>query len=142
MRLSLQAGLLHNSQTPEDGSQGGQNTPVHRVNRTRVRGVGQLRYARLVACDPFARILANQFGGKKLDTTALLVSKRDAAQMLAVSVRTIDNLLAARELPSRRVGRRVLIPRRALEQFVRKDHGTKKVSDASTGKVAGAWGAR
>jgi len=52
----------------------------------------------------------------------ILVSKREAASLLSVCPRTIDNLVARRELPVRRIGRRVLIPRRALEQFARRDH--------------------
>jgi len=54
----------------------------------------------------------------------MLLSKREAARMLSVSLRTVDNLIACRELPARRVGRRVLIPRRALEEFARRDHPT------------------
>jgi excisionase family DNA binding protein len=52
----------------------------------------------------------------------LLVSKRDAAAMLSLCVRTIDNLIATKELPARRVGKRVLIPFSALQQFARRDH--------------------
>jgi excisionase family DNA binding protein len=55
--------------------------------------------------------------------TPLLVSKRDAAAMLSLCVRTIDNLLATKQLPARRVGKRVLIPFSALQQFARRDHG-------------------
>jgi excisionase family DNA binding protein len=65
-----------------------------------------------------------------MDTTKiprLLVSKRDAATALGVSVRTIDNLLACKELRARKVGRRTLIPVTELESFVRRDHQTKAV---------------
>ena len=77
-----------------------------------------------------------------MDSASLLVSKRDAAQTLGVCLRTIDNLLSAHELPARRIGRRVLIPRRALEKFARGDHGTEKGPDAANGTVASAHGAR
>jgi excisionase family DNA binding protein len=60
----------------------------------------------------------------KRESGALLVDKREAAWLLSVCPRTIDNLIARRELPVRRIGRRVLIPRKALEQFVRRDHST------------------
>jgi excisionase family DNA binding protein len=53
---------------------------------------------------------------------ALLVSKREAAAMLGVCVRSIDNYIAAKELPCRRLGKRVLIPYPALVQFSRRDH--------------------
>lgn len=56
----------------------------------------------------------------------LLISKREAAAMLGLSVRTIENLIALRELPARRIGRRCLIERHALERFARRDHRTKQ----------------
>ena len=54
----------------------------------------------------------------------ILVSKKEAARVLSVSPRTVDNLIAAKELAVRRVGRRCLIPRTALEAFARRDHST------------------
>jgi len=51
----------------------------------------------------------------------LLVSKRDAASLLSVSVRTIENLIAAKRLVARKLGRRTLIPRSAIEQLARRD---------------------
>ena len=56
------------------------------------------------------------------EVTKLLHSKKEASQMLNVSLRTIDNLIAFKELPARRIGRRVLIPHSALVNFVRTDH--------------------
>ena len=58
-------------------------------------------------------------------TDPILVDKRTAARLLSLSLRTVDNLIAQRELPVRRVGRRVLIPRKALENFARRDHPTR-----------------
>jgi len=64
----------------------------------------------------------------------LLVSKKVAAQQLAISLRTLENLIAAKQLIVRRIGRRVVIPRKALEQFTRRDHETKpKVNATQTG---------
>jgi excisionase family DNA binding protein len=54
----------------------------------------------------------------------ILVGKRQAASLLAVSVRTIENLIKSKELPARRIGRRVLIPRQSLIEFARRDHAT------------------
>lgn len=54
----------------------------------------------------------------------LLVSKRDAALTLGISVRTLENLVRFKELPARRIGRRCLIERAALERFARRDHQT------------------
>jgi excisionase family DNA binding protein len=59
----------------------------------------------------------------------LLVSKRCAAAMLGLSVRTLENLLSLKELPARRIGRRCLIERQALERFARRDHCTKQKAD-------------
>jgi excisionase family DNA binding protein len=55
---------------------------------------------------------------------AVAVSKSEAAQLLGVSVRTIDRLIALKELPVRRLGRRVLIPRNSLQNLLRSDHPT------------------
>jgi excisionase family DNA binding protein len=52
----------------------------------------------------------------------LLVSKRDAAALLGVCVRSVDNYIATKELPCRRLGKRVLIPYTALAAFARRDH--------------------
>lgn len=64
----------------------------------------------------------------------LLVDKRNAAVALGVSVRTIDNLIATKQLRVRRIGRRTLIPRRALEQFAQADHVTSLSKEHSSGR--------
>ena len=56
---------------------------------------------------------------------SVAVSKVEAAQILGVSVRTVDRLIALKELPVRRLGRRVLIPRNCLHSLLRSDHPTK-----------------
>jgi len=69
---------------------------------------------------------------------ALLISRREAAIALGVCLRTLDYLIARGELAARRVGRRVLIPRTALEQFSRRDHGSPAGSKhTSTARKAG-----
>jgi len=55
----------------------------------------------------------------------ILVSKREAAALLGLSVRTLENLISLKELPARRVGRRCLVEKAALERFARRDHQTK-----------------
>jgi excisionase family DNA binding protein len=57
-----------------------------------------------------------------MNTDKILVGRKEAARLLSVSLRSLDYLIARRELPARRVGRRVLIHRRALEQFAVRDH--------------------
>jgi excisionase family DNA binding protein len=55
-------------------------------------------------------------------TLPILVSKRVAAALLGVCVRTVDNLIATKQLPRRRIGKRVLIPYSTLVAFARRDH--------------------
>ena len=57
----------------------------------------------------------------------ITLSKQEAARMLGISLRTIDRLIALKELPVRRLGRRVLIPRALLESFLRSDHPTQTI---------------
>jgi excisionase family DNA binding protein len=65
---------------------------------------------------------------RKKEITKLLYSKKEIAQMLNVSLRTIDNLVAYKELLVRRIGRRVLIPKAAISNFLATDHGTQKAT--------------
>ena len=59
-----------------------------------------------------------------MEAKPLAVDTRTAAQMLSVSPRTIQNYLAAKLLPARKIGRRTVIPVRALEDFLRRDHAS------------------
>ena len=52
----------------------------------------------------------------------LLFSQAEAARMLGISLRTLQNLIAAKQISVRRIGRRVLLHRRELEAFARRDH--------------------
>jgi excisionase family DNA binding protein len=52
----------------------------------------------------------------------LLVSREEAAQLLSISQRGLDYLIANRRLPTRRIGGRVLIPVSDLRKYVRGDH--------------------
>jgi excisionase family DNA binding protein len=49
---------------------------------------------------------------------ALFVTVREAAELLGVSDDLVYDLVASGELPSARFGRRVMVPRRALELIV------------------------
>lgn len=57
----------------------------------------------------------------------LMYSKIEAAAMLSLSVRTLESLIANKQLLVRRAGKRVLIPYQSLVQFTRGDHSTGKV---------------
>ena len=52
----------------------------------------------------------------------LLVGRTEAASMLSISCRAIDYLVASKQLPTRRIGARVLIPTADLKRFARSDH--------------------
>ena len=54
----------------------------------------------------------------------ILYSRREAAQIISLSLRSIDYLIENGELLARRVGRRVLIERAELERFALRDHST------------------
>jgi excisionase family DNA binding protein len=60
-----------------------------------------------------------------MDDKVLAVNVPEAARRLGISPRTLATLLAQRRLPSRRIGRRRLIPVRALEEFLLQDHAIK-----------------
>ena len=52
----------------------------------------------------------------------LLVSREEAAQLLSISQRGLDYLVASKRLPTRRIGGRVLIPVADLRRYARCDH--------------------
>jgi excisionase family DNA binding protein len=51
----------------------------------------------------------------------LLYNKKEAAAQLSISVSTLDQLIAQGELEVRRLGVRILIPRRELERLATHD---------------------
>jgi excisionase family DNA binding protein len=67
---------------------------------------------------------AENLGAGNSSLQKILVSKRDAAAVLSVSVRTVENLISSKELPARKIGRCTRIPYRALIEFARHDHPT------------------
>jgi excisionase family DNA binding protein len=52
----------------------------------------------------------------------LLVSQEEAAQLLSISKRSVEYLVASRQLPTRRIGTRALIPIEEVRRFARFDH--------------------
>jgi excisionase family DNA binding protein len=61
------------------------------------------------------------------DETVLAVGMAEAARRLGLSARTVATLVLRRELPSRKVGRRRIIPVIALESFVKTDHNYDRI---------------
>lgn len=64
------------------------------------------------------------------DETVLAVGMVEAARRLGLSARTVATLVSRHELPSRKVGRRRIIPVTALETFVRSDHRVRSLCDS------------
>ena len=52
----------------------------------------------------------------------LLCSRRDTAEALSLSIRSIDYLISTGRLTARRVGGKILIPASAVRRFAREDH--------------------
>ena len=52
----------------------------------------------------------------------LLVGRSEAADMLSISCRALDYLIASKMLSVRRIGARVLIPAGELKRFAQNDH--------------------
>jgi len=52
----------------------------------------------------------------------LLVGRLEAAEMLSISARALDYLVANKQLATRRIGTRVLIPVAELRRFSKGDH--------------------
>lgn len=64
------------------------------------------------------------------DETILAVGIAEAARRLGLSARTVATLLLRQELPSRKVGRRRIIPVAALEAFLQRDHRSGRKEEA------------
>ena len=58
----------------------------------------------------------------------ILVVRHEAAEMLSISCRALDYLVAHKELNVRRIGSRVLIPVADLQRFSKTDHPERLVS--------------
>jgi excisionase family DNA binding protein len=64
------------------------------------------------------------------EETVLAVGMAEAARRLGLSARTVATLVLRHELPSRKVGRRRIIPVVALEAFVRSDQDSGRIRPA------------
>ena len=57
-----------------------------------------------------------------ITSSRLLYSRTEAARQLSISVRSLDYLIAGRELETRRIGKKVLIPHASLVRFSQGNH--------------------
>lgn|GEM_PF-1887918 len=79
---------------------------------------------------PFLKTSAVQYRSNSQDVRMymdrsvekLLYSRRDTAEALSLSIRSIDYLITSGRLPARRVGGKILIPASAVRRFAREDH--------------------
>jgi excisionase family DNA binding protein len=55
-------------------------------------------------------------------TARLLYPRKDAAYLLGISVRSLDYLIANKQLHFQKIGKRVLIHRKELERFASTNH--------------------
>ena len=53
-----------------------------------------------------------------------LYSRKESAFALGVSIRSLDTLVATKQLSTRRLGKKVMIPTAELRRFARADHFT------------------
>ena len=59
----------------------------------------------------------------------LAVGTQEAAAMLSLSLRSVQNYIAAKRIPTRKVGKRTLILVRDLEAFLGRDQPSAKEAD-------------
>ena len=57
-----------------------------------------------------------------LPDAKLLVSRREAAAMLSISIRGVDYMISDGRLATRRIANRVLIPTEEIRKFAQSDH--------------------
>ena len=65
----------------------------------------------------------------------LLYSRRDAAEALSLSIRSVDYLITTGRLSTRRVGSKILIPAGAVRRFAREDHPESVRSSGEPGSL-------
>lgn len=55
-------------------------------------------------------------------TSRMLYSRTEAARQLSISVRTLDYIVAAKQLDTRRIGKKVLITHASLVRYSQGNH--------------------
>lgn len=56
------------------------------------------------------------------NSARLLYDRKAAARQLSLSIRSLDYLIAGKELTTRRIGKKVLVPHAELVRYARGDH--------------------
>lgn len=69
--------------------------------------------------------------------TKILVTRTEAAEMLSISLRSLEKLIAQKQLKICRIGRRVLVRRDSLERLGRSGHFNRKNKSSRRGLTQG-----
>lgn len=67
----------------------------------------------------------------------ILLTRVESCQALGISLRTLDNLISQKAIATRRIGRRVLVPRQALEEFACRNSVREKRHAGAIEKTSG-----
>lgn len=59
-----------------------------------------------------------------MEASRLLYDRKEAARQLSISVRSLDYIIAAKELDTRRIGRKVLVTHASLMRYASGNHYT------------------
>jgi hypothetical protein len=74
--------------------------------------------------DPYSIVLESICATADISSNVpkFLFSRKEAAYSLGIGVRSLDHLIARKELATRRLGKKVMVPAKELERFSRADH--------------------
>lgn len=61
-----------------------------------------------------------------MEAARLLYDRKEAARQLSISVRSLDYIISAKELDTRRIGRKVLVTHASLVRYDSGNHYTVK----------------
>lgn len=123
--LALQPALFDSlgTESPAD-----ERKPTHERQREHPRGADEVR---LLGDASISKPIPPESKGARKRPSGripvspqakLLVSREEAAEILSISVRSIDYLIATKRLSTRRIGTRVLIRIEDVRKFARSDH--------------------
>lgn len=59
-----------------------------------------------------------------MEAARLLYDRKEAARQLSISIRSLDYIIAAKELDTRRIGRKVLVTHASLVRYASGNHYT------------------
>jgi hypothetical protein len=85
--------------------------------------------------NPFTAIVNLTAAAASTDLpTKILYDRKSAAFALSISVRSLDYLIANKQLNTRKLGKKIMIPHAELVRFARADHHS-LTADSSEAKI-------